>query len=162
MTAGIWRLIMGLLEMTTHTVWFDFVGKEEQYKLFKKTWTCWISIIDFFSVLSELLVFPLCYTEFHAKVGYVKEFLNRNYSYYLLTSLLPIEGIFLCNTWRLGLKMKRNNVCHSDLFTKGALLNHQDQTYKICLNLPIQESPMITKVEVLHWWMLLSRNHSLK
>jgi len=31
---------MGLLEMTTHTVWFDSVGKEEQYKLFKKTWTC--------------------------------------------------------------------------------------------------------------------------
>jgi len=58
--------------------------------------------------------------------------------------------------------MKRNNVCHSDLFTKGALLNHQDQTYKICLNLPIQESPMITKVEVLHWWMLLFSKSQLE
>ena len=76
---GTWSFIMGLLEMTTHTVWFDSIGKEEQYKLFKKTWTCWM-YYWFFSVLSELLVFPLCYTEFHAKVGYVKEFLNRNYS----------------------------------------------------------------------------------
>jgi len=28
---------LGLLEMTTHTVWFDSVEKEEQNKLFKKT-----------------------------------------------------------------------------------------------------------------------------
>ena len=34
---GTWRFIMGLLEMTTQTVWFDSVEKEEQNKLFKKT-----------------------------------------------------------------------------------------------------------------------------
>ena len=31
------ELIMGLLEMTTRTVWFDSVEKEAQKKLFKKT-----------------------------------------------------------------------------------------------------------------------------
>jgi len=78
--------------------------------------------------------------------------------------------------------MKRNNVCHSDLLPRehfeitktrnlqnlfkssnsGVTNDHQDQKLTICLNLPIQESPMITKVEVLHWWMLLFSKSQLE
>ena len=63
---GTWSFIMGLLEMTTQTVWFDSVEKEEQN-----------SIVDLFSVPSELLVLPC--TEFHSKVRHNKDFLDRNY-----------------------------------------------------------------------------------
>ena len=36
---GTWRFIMGLLEMTTQTVWFDSVEKEEQNSIFCPEWT---------------------------------------------------------------------------------------------------------------------------
>ena len=67
--------------MTTCTPWFDFVKEEEHYKLFmfKQTLKLLKSIIEV-SGPSELLVFPLYYTEVHAKIGYNKVFLKRNFS----------------------------------------------------------------------------------